>query len=656
MSEKARVLIVDDDDGVRRLLSRQLAALGCACAAVKDGGAGLEALKGGDFDVALIDLQMPVMDGLELLAALQEAGVAAVPVVLSGWGDVSRAVEAMKRGAFDFLEKPVAADAVARAVERASLHSRVARQARTMTRLAEQWESTFDASPDMMVVLDQERRILRCNEATAERIGTSKESLIGRFCHEALCGEDDPPALCPFHEAPGDGSGKTIEVHHPRWKGHFELSLVPIRDGSGEIWGAVHIAHDITQRKRAEEALGEAHAETERLLASILSILIGVGEDGKVARWNTAAESAFGVPASAAIGKSFGECDIHWDWETVLKQIETRRAAGRPARLDEIRYARSDGQEGILGLTFSTITKETGERSGFLLIGADITERKFLEAQLAQAQKLEAIGHLAAGIAHEINTPTQYVGDNTRFLQESFADLVGVLNTYDQLLSAARQGTVTAETVDRVEGAVKEADVAYLIQEIPKAIQESLEGVERVARIVRSMKEFSHPGGAEKTAVDLNKAIENTITVARNEWKYVADTVTEFDPDLPLVSCLPGDFNQVILNLIVNAAHAIADVVGDGSAGKGTIAIGTRRDGDWAEIRVRDTGPGIPESIRGKIFSPFFTTKEVGKGTGQGLAISRSVVVDKHGGSIRFETQEGKGTTFIIRLPIGSKH
>ena len=202
------------------------------------------------------------------------------------------------------------------------------------------------------------------------------------------------------------------------------------------------------------------------------------------------------------------------------------------------------------------------------------------------------------------------------------------------------------------ESARKAADLDYVLPEIPKAIQQSLEGVERVATIVRAMKEFSHPGTGQKSAVDLNHAIESTITVARNEWKYVAEVVTHFDPKLPPVPCLAGEFNQVILNLIINATHAIADVVGDGGNAKGTITITTRQDQDWAEIRVQDTGAGIPEKIRNRIFEPFFTTKGVGKGTGQGLAISRSVVVDKHGGTIAFETEIGKGTTFIVRLPI----
>ncbi len=214
---------------------------------------------------------------------------------------------------------------------------------------------------------------------------------------------------------------------------------------------------------------------------------------------------------------------------------------------------------------------------------------------------------------------------------------------------ADRRGS---ELVAEVDASVAEADVEYLMEEVPKAIDQSLEGVQRVATIVRSMKEFSHPGGADKQPADLNRAIESTITVARNEWKYVAEMVTDFDASLPLVPCLVGDFNQVILNMIINAAHAIRHVVGDNTGEKGTITLTTRRDGDWAEIRLSDTGTGMPAEVRAKIFDPFFTTKDVGKGTGQGLAIARAVVVKKHGGRIDVESEVGQGTTFIIRLPI----
>ncbi len=227
-----------------------------------------------------------------------------------------------------------------------------------------------------------------------------------------------------------------------------------------------------------------------------------------------------------------------------------------------------------------------------------------------------------------------------------------VLLLQAELLQAAKSGKVSPELIAEVEEAVRIADVDYLTGEIPKAIQQSIDGVERVAHIVRAMKEFSHPGSDEKTVINLNQAIESTVTVCRHEWRYVAEVVTEFDSNLPGVACLPGEINQAVLSIVVNAAHAIGDVVGDGSKGKGLITIKTRQCGEMAEIRISDSGTGIPEKARAKIFEPFFTTKGVGKGTGQGLAIAHSVVVDKHSGTICFETESGRGTTFIIRIPI----
>ena len=282
----------------------------------------------------------------------------------------------------------------------------------------------------------------------------------------------------------------------------------------------------------------------------------------------------------------------------------------------------------------------------------EIAERKKMEKELARSQKLEAIGHLAAGIAHEINTPAQYVGDNTRFFRDVFVDVDRLLDMLGKLLQATRDGNPAEELIAEVDAAIRQADVDYLREEVPKAIQQSLEGIEQVANIVRAMKEFSHPGNGQKQPIGLNRAIQSILTISHNEWKFVADLVTDFSPDLPPVPCLPGDLNQVILNLVVNAAQAIATVVGDGSHGKGTITVRTRCDEDWVEIRIEDTGTGIPESIRDNVFDQFFTTKEVGKGTGLGLSIAHSIVVQKHGGTINFETEEGKGTAFIVRLPL----
>ncbi len=309
------------------------------------------------------------------------------------------------------------------------------------------------------------------------------------------------------------------------------------------------------------------------------------------------------------------------------------REENRPVQLTSIPFRGDDG------------------RPLYATVFVDLSDRKRMEAELAQAQKLESIGRLAAGIAHEINTPTQYVADNTRFLGESFATLERLLAKYALLLEGSQAGADVTAQVEAIREAEREADLEFLHQEVPRAIQQSVQGLEQVASIVRAMKEFSHPGGVQKQAIDLNAAVRNALTVCRNEWKYVAEVKTDLDPALGAVTCHLGDISQAILNLMINAAQAIAEANAAEPDRKGTITITTRRDGDWAEIRVDDNGVGISAENRDKVFDPFFTTKQVGKGTGQGLAIVHSVVVERHGGRIRVESEPGRGAAFILRLP-----
>ena len=275
-----------------------------------------------------------------------------------------------------------------------------------------------------------------------------------------------------------------------------------------------------------------------------------------------------------------------------------------------------------------------------------------LEQRLTQAQKLESIGELAAGIAHEINTPIQYVGDNTRFIDEACNDLNGVLAQCQSLVELTSTDPNLSRVTEKLRKSMNEADIDYLVEEVPAAIKQTLEGIDRVANIVRAMKEFAHPGVSEMVLTDIAKSIQNTIMVARNEWKYVAEMETEFDSNLPPVPCFPGELNQVLLNMIVNAAHAIGDAIGDASETKGLIRISTQRQRSNAEIRIEDSGSGIDPKHVEKIFNPFFTTKAAGKGTGQGLAIAHSVIVHKHGGRISVESEVGRGTTFIIQIPL----
>lgn len=272
------------------------------------------------------------------------------------------------------------------------------------------------------------------------------------------------------------------------------------------------------------------------------------------------------------------------------------------------------------------------------------------QAQLLQSQKLEAIGSLAAGVAHEINTPIQYVSDNALFLQDSFNDVLDLVKKIDAVVTP-RATQLDDEGSSEYNDAIERADIEYLADEVPSAIEETIDGVNRIAEIVRALKEFSHPGGQDKAPVDLNRLISNTISVSKNEWKYVADVETDFAEAMEPVQARSGPLGQAILILIVNAAQAIAETIPEGSDQRGTITVTTSADDAAAVITVADTGCGIPEEIREKVFEHFFTTKDVGKGSGQGLAIAHAIVTEQHGGELAFTSEVGTGTTFSVRIP-----
>jgi signal transduction histidine kinase len=259
-----------------------------------------------------------------------------------------------------------------------------------------------------------------------------------------------------------------------------------------------------------------------------------------------------------------------------------------------------------------------------------IAARELVEHQLLQSQKLEAMGRLAAGVAHEINTPIQFIGNNLEFIAASTSDLL-----------ALAQRCATAQEAET-------ADLSYLREELPSSVAMSMQGVKRVAAIIGSMKQFSHPGGDGASTVDVNTAIHNALTLTMHEYKLVADIETDLGP-MPPILANAGDLNQVLINIIVNATHAIVDRYG--ASGRGAIRIRSSASDNSVVIAISDTGCGIPDEIRSSVFDPFFTTKPVGVGTGQGLAISRSAV-QRAGGELTFESEVGKGTTFFIRLPI----
>jgi PAS domain S-box-containing protein len=365
-------------------------------------------------------------------------------------------------------------------------------------------------------------------------------------------------------------------------------------------------------------------------------------------------QGMLGIPAARMLEArdSYGRLLHPGDRRRVLAQAA--RCAAEERWFCEYRLLTADGRTVWIEDESAVVRGDDGRplyRQGVMI---DITRRKDaeeerdrMELELRLSQKLEAVGQLAAGIAHEVNTPIQFVGDTVVFLRDGVADLLRLVESYREAIAGLGpdvSGMIAAEMGEAEE----RADVEYLAKRMPHACERAVDGIRRVATLVQAMRAFGHPGGGEAEPASLNDAITNTVEVSRNEWKYVAEVELELG-ELPPVVCHLGDLNQVFLNLVVNAAHAIEAAT---PVGKGTIRIRTSVEGDDAVVTLSDTGCGIPKGICERIFDPFFTTKDVGKGTGQGLALARSIVVDKHGGSLTFESVEGVGTTFVVRVPI----
>ena len=532
--------------------------------------------------------------------------------------------------------------------------------------------------------IDTQGRITFFNNYALDFFGYTREEILGRpvlgtitpqkestgrslekFIHELT----QAPELFSYNE------NENIKSNGERcWVAWTNKTIL---DEQGNLKEIFSVGTDITEKKSIEEA---SRRDRERLFAVLEACpdpLLIYSQDGLLEYCNRAFEEIFGWKRDEIKGKRIAtyskngretasereKVEHESKWVPILPESEVESSVkmvdgllkGVKVLGLEVKRMTKDGRILDMILSASNFTTPSGEPDGFVAIFKDITEQKKLDAQLRQAQKLESIGQLAAGIAHEINTPIQYIGDNTRFLRETLDDLVDLIVQYRNLAGELESGGNPGRLLPGIKKKEEEADLEYVLEESPLAVEQSLEGLNRVAEIVRAMKEFSHPGGKEKSLVDLNRALESTAIVSKNEYKYVADLKLDLDPDLPAVQALPGELNQVFLNLIVNAAHAIEEKTGEDD-NKGLITVSTKTLDDAVQVTISDTGPGIPDEIVHRIFDPFFTTKEPGKGTGQGLAIAYSVIVDKHGGKIEVQTGLGKGTAFVIRLPIESRN
>lgn len=647
------------------------------------------------FDVLLADANTPEGRGLATLAELRVQAPEMPIVALAATYRESEALEIVRAGAHDYLVKSRLNSA---ALERILLYC-IERQRGVRRSAAQHAVSRVFAESETLAAAESGILRVLCDSCGCERGQFWKrDAAHARLELFATWSRPGSEFECDFGRqqlAIGEGlPGIAWDTGEPAWfdnlAEHLEIAeyrtaaaiglnsalAFPIKLGGDtlcvvELFSQEPVESDedfllllmnagrqfgqFIARKTAEDE--REHLTRERLLILDCAAegIYGVDLGGCVTFMNRSASAMLQCPPNEAVGKNSHElfCRPRNEKNShaaqncpISRTIATREGIrGEPNDLRRTNNTRFEAEFSVFPLV------EAGQMKGAVVCFNDVTDRKRMEVELRHAQKLEAVGALAAGIAHEINTPIQFVGDNTRFLQDAFRDAVELVKAYEDYCERARNGTADTDALARAGAARKKADWEYLETEVPKALDQALDGVNRVATIVRGMKEFSHVDrSSHKAAADINKALESTLIVARNELKYVADVGVQFG-DIPAVHCHLGDLNQVFLNLLINAAHAIGDVV-KGTAKKGSIDVRTRQDGERIEIAISDTGTGISDEVREKVFDPFFTTKEVGKGTGQGLALARAIVVEKHGGTLTFETEVGKGTTFYIRLPI----
>lgn len=466
-----------------------------------------------------------------------------------------------------------------------------------------------------------------CNKAFEEYFGVVRPLLVGKTVFDI----SPSPMAEVYHkrdvQLARNGGLQVYESQARRKDGAMRdvvFHKAAYHDVKGNPVGIVGSVTDITARKLAEREAKENEAALIQVLEGIrAAIMIVEASSCRIEELNERACELLQISEKRPKNMFCGS--LKWLDEQGRKVSDKDILRFQQDR--EYRLFREDGSALPVALTSLEATVHGMQKT--LLILFDLTERRGLERRLNLAQKLEAVGQLAAGIAHEINTPIQYIGSNLSFLGEAFARL--------------------NKSLDVVRSDLDSSTLSELV-EIPEAVRDAQDGVRRVSSIVQAMRKFSHPDTGEMVPLDVNEAVRTTVTIARNEWKYHSEVVLDLADDLPPLPCLPGDFNQVLLNIIVNAAHAVTDAVGE-SGTKGEIFVSTRHEGESVEIRIRDTGTGIAPENRNKIFDPFFTTKTVGLGTGQGLAITHDIV-RRHGGSIDFMTELGLGTTFVLRFPL----
>lgn len=513
--------------------------------------------------------------------------------------------------------------------------------------------------PVGVAIVDVETHVVeQLNPAAAAILGRTVEEICGRSCCGQFCPAD--VVLCSFLKPGRDAIFEDQEV--VRADGTRRVIFKSVK--GIEIGGRKKLLETFVDHSEQKYPTGPYRAIFEHFADAVMTVH---GSTLQYTSANYACLRLFGVESESDFLSR-----MPWEYSP---ELQPNQSASKAEFSRLLNLALTDGQvafdwihQRLNGSSFEASVLLIQMRHGLtpkvLAIVRDVSEQRSRERRLDEerqtfqrmelesrsSQKLEAIGQLAAGIAHEINTPTQFANDSVHFLKEALTAQQTMLDKCRELKARFLAGDDAHALVEDFDQTEQALDLEYIREQGPPAVLSAIEGLSCIATIVRAMKEFSHPDAAEKYPADVNAALLATLTIAKNEYKYVAEVETHFG-NLPEVHCHLGALNQVFLNLIVNAAHAIAEI--NGTTGTmGRICIRTQVEERFLRIDISDTGAGIPEAIRDRVFDPFFTTKEVGKGIGQGLAIARAIVCGRHGGTIVFDSETGKGTTFTVHIPI----